>query len=114
MTMNNLIPIPSVDELVADPSKAANLPADAARTLLYGLCGLLPVLLAQMSQDTGLADAPASEKFLTVAEVVMQFGVTPRWLYAHKKQLPHSQPSRKVLLFPEQKLRKWFQAHKAG
>ncbi len=48
-------------------------------------------------------------KFLTVSEVVERFHVTPKWLYRHKKQLPHSQPSRKVLLFPEQPLLQWFQ-----
>jgi hypothetical protein len=48
-------------------------------------------------------------KFLTVKEVVERFHVTPKWLYRNKRKLPHSQPSRKVLLFPEQPLLRWFQ-----
>ena len=47
-------------------------------------------------------------QYLTVPEVCKVFHVTSKWLYRHKKQLPHSQPSRKLLLFPEGKLRKWF------
>jgi hypothetical protein len=46
--------------------------------------------------------------YLTVDEVVEKFHVSRQWLYRHKKQMPHSQPSRKVLLFPEQAVTKWF------
>ena len=54
-------------------------------------------------------DSPGQAKFLTVSEVVERFHVSSKWLYRHKKQLPHSQPSRKVLLFPEKPLLQWFQ-----
>lgn len=47
-------------------------------------------------------------RYLTVDEVAAQFHVTPKWLYRHKRQMPHSQPSRKVLLFPEGPVTKWF------
>ncbi len=83
----------------------------------------LPMLLGELERIKGsilvrivaprpqrLADDSAGQgKFLTVSEVVERFHVTPKWLYRHKKQLPHSQPSRKVLLFPEQPLLRWFQ-----
>lgn len=83
----------------------------------------LPMLLGELERIKGtilvrivspqpqrLADNSASHgKFLTVSEVVERFHVTPKWLYRHKKQIPHSQPSRKVLLFPEQPLLQWFQ-----
>jgi hypothetical protein len=52
-------------------------------------------------------------KYLTVSEAAERFHVTPQWLYRHKKQLPHSQPSRKVLLFPEAAVQKWFASRKA-
>jgi len=51
-------------------------------------------------------------RYLTVQEVVTRFGVTDRWLYRHKSQMPHSQPSRKVLLFPEQAITKWIASRK--
>ena len=52
------------------------------------------------------------DRYLTVSEVVARFNVTPKWLYRHKSQMPHSQPSRKVLLFPEQAITKWFASRK--
>ena len=48
-------------------------------------------------------------RWLTAEEAAKIFPVTLRWLYRHKKRLPHSQPSRKKLLFPEDKLRSWFE-----
>lgn len=57
---------------------------------------------------------PDSTRYLNVEEVCTRFNVTPKWLYRHKKQLPHSQPSRKVLLFPEARLCQWFERRKAS
>jgi len=113
--MNGPVDIPTLDELLADPAKVATLPPALVQTLLYGVAGLLPVLLAQSHRHTGQTEAPATpERYLSVAEVVAQYGVTPDWLYRHKAQMPHSQPSRKVLLFPEEKLRRWFASRKSG
>jgi hypothetical protein len=64
-----------------------------------------PPELKDSSSDRG--------KYLTVEEVVVRFKVTPQWLYRHKKRIPHSQPSRKVLLFPEAAIAKWFASRKA-
>jgi predicted DNA-binding transcriptional regulator AlpA len=72
------------------------------------------VLIARASTATNAGPAVTDERLITVDEAVTQFGVSRQWLYRHKHQLPHSQPSRKVLLFPEQKLNKWFAAHKAS
>lgn len=55
---------------------------------------------------------PDNGRYLTVQEVVARFGVTERWLYRHKSRMPHSQPSRKILLFPEQAITKWFASRK--
>ena len=56
------------------------------------------------------AESPG--RMLTPAEAATIFGVTARCLYRHKKQMPHSQPSRKVLRFPEEPLRRWFASRK--
>lgn len=55
---------------------------------------------------------PDAARYLTVEEVAERFHVSSKWLYRHKKQMPHSQPSRKVLLFPEQAITKWFASRK--
>ena len=111
-----LVDVPNLDALVAAPATAAALSPEVARTLLYGLAGLLPVLIARSSQPDRLASQVAGqvERFLTVEQVIAQYGVTESWLYRHKRQLPHSQPSRKVLLFPEGKLQRWFASRKTG
>ncbi|MGQ0557888.1 MAG: helix-turn-helix domain-containing protein [Nitrospiraceae bacterium] len=114
MNGNLLQAVPTIDELLNDATKAATLSPEVARTMLAGLAGLLPVLIAQSARDTGKAEAPAVEKWLTVDEVVSQFGVTVRWLYRHKRHLPHSQPTRKTILFPEERLRRWFAARKTN
>jgi hypothetical protein len=55
---------------------------------------------------------PDAGQYLSVEEVAKRFHVTPKWLYRHKKQMPHSQPSRKLLLFPEQAITNWFASRK--
>jgi hypothetical protein len=113
--MNGPVPVPTLDELVRDPGKVASLPPEAARTVLCSLAGLLPVLIAQSSQVREKpSTAPPAIRWLNVEQVVAQFGLTARWLYRHKHQLPYSQPSRKQVLFDEQKLVKWLTAHKGG
>ncbi|MDE3041122.1 MAG: helix-turn-helix domain-containing protein [Nitrospirota bacterium] len=61
-----------------------------------------------------IAQTLESGHYLTVGEVVERFHVTPKWLYRHKKQMPHSQPSRKLLLFPEKAIEKWFAGRKVS
>lgn len=84
------------------------------------LIGLLEQLKAQAwaRMTSPQAAAPKSTqiengKYLTVSEAAERFHVTPQWLYRHKKQMPHSQPSRKLLLFPEAAIQKWFASRKA-
>lgn len=113
--MDKQVDIPTLQQLIVDPGKVFALPPEVARTFLCGVVSLIPVLIAASSRDTSKTESPSTtERWLTVEQVVSQFGVTARWLYAHKRQLPHSQPSRKVLLFPEEKLRRWFAARGMG
>ena len=105
-----LVAVPTLDELSKYPHLATTLPPDCARTVLASLAGLLPVLIAQASQDTGHAEAAAPERMLTVEETAQRY---ERWLLRHKKSMPHSQPSRKTLLFPETRVAKWFATRKA-
>ncbi len=89
-------------------------------------CPVLAGLLEQLNATTwarimALHTSPESKdsasdhgKYLTVEDVVERFKVTPQWLYRHKKKIPHSQPSRKVLLFPEAAIAKWFASRKTN
>jgi hypothetical protein len=107
--------LPSLDALVSDPGKAAMLPPETAQALLIGLVSIQPLLIQRaLMAGANSRTAGLPERYLSVEEVVFQYGVTSSWLYRHKRQLPHSQPSRKVLLFPEEKLQRWFAARKTG
>jgi predicted DNA-binding transcriptional regulator AlpA len=66
------------------------------------------ILICTQTRKNEAAKIFERDRYLNVAEVAERFHVTPKWLYRHKKRLPHSQPSRKVLLFPENAIQKWF------
>jgi len=51
---------------------------------------------------------PFHEHYLTVLEVCERFHVTRKWVYQNKKHLPHSQPTRKTLRFPERAIERHF------
>lgn len=111
---------PTLDELAAHPERAQDLPAPTAMHFLVQLAALHPVLLARCAVAPAGASqerpspSPFQERYLSVEEVCERFSVTPRWLYRHKKHLPHSQPTRKTLLFPEHKLTQWFAGRNAS
>lgn len=83
------------------------------------LLGVLATMTAQaeirlMQRDSAPSPLPDAGRYLDAAEVSARFHVTRGWLYRHKHKLPHSQPSRKVLLFPEQAITKWFAGRKGA
>ncbi len=95
--LTQLIPQTPADRRPAVMAQlAAAQSSAAARLLCYQTA---PVVGFQSSEK---------ECYLTVEEVAERFHVTPRWLYRNKKHLPHSQPTRKTLLFPEAALTRWF------
>jgi hypothetical protein len=108
--MTELHVMPTLDALVADPSKVTTLSSGMALQLLCGIAGLVPALMAVASTPQRPVETVTPETFLTVQDAVERFHVTATWLYRHKKHLPHSQPSRKTLLFPERELTRWFAA----
>jgi len=99
--------IQSLEQLIAQAAPCACPP------LLGELERLKAILWGRMLHtESAPAPQPDNGRYLTVKDVVTRFGVTDRWLYRHKKKLPHSQPSRKVLLFPEKATEKWFASRK--
>lgn len=95
--LTQLITQTPVDRLPAVMSQLAAAQSSVAARLLGNQTGPGPTL-----------QTAEKECYLTVEEVAKRFHVTPRWLYRNKKHLPHSQPTRKTLLFPETALTRWF------
>ena len=70
----------------------------------------LQVRLHGGQAETSPSTSSEACNYLSVQEVSERFHVTPRWLYRHKRQLPHSQPTRKTLIFPEKGIERYFAA----
>jgi len=103
------IPVLTLDMLVTDPELIQTLSGPDCRLLAIRLASLQTLILSRLLAADPPAIPPTEPvRYLTVEEVVQQFHVGKEWLYRNKKRLPHSQPSRKTLLFPEEKLRRWF------
>lgn len=112
----SLTPLPTLDQLAADPARAGDLPPEVARDLLVRVVGLQTVLLARaLSTPAGWNGQPEGpgDRLLTPDEAARLLGVTPAWLYRHASRLPFARKlSRKCLRFSEAGLRKWQAAKK--
>lgn len=53
--------------------------------------------------------ATEPERWLTVPEICERYRCVPRWIYRHKAKMPHSQPTRKKLVFPERRFAQWWE-----
>jgi predicted DNA-binding transcriptional regulator AlpA len=98
----------NLEQIIAQskPTDCASLVGELERLKAIGWAKLLhPQPTTQLAEQG---------RYLTVQEVTARFGVTDRWLYRHKKKLSHSQPSRKILLFPEKATERWFANRKAN
>lgn len=83
--------------------------------IIGGLEQLKALAWSKMTAVQVAGNAPAqvlNERFLSAKEVAEKFQVTVKWLYKHKKNMPHSQPTRKTLRFPEGPIQRWFASRK--
>jgi predicted DNA-binding transcriptional regulator AlpA len=82
----------SLDALLADPSRAAQVPREEAVALLTQLSTLQVALLTAASRPLDVAtrerERPEPDRMLDVREAAEMLGVTPRWLYRHAGSLP--------------------------
>ncbi|MBL8041711.1 MAG: helix-turn-helix domain-containing protein [Nitrospira sp.] len=84
-------------------------------TTLRQLDAVIMGRLAQGSTpEPRRVDPLPAERYLNIEEVCAQFKVTARWLYRHKSKMPHSQPSRKRLIFPEKAVTRWFASRQSA
>lgn len=104
-------PLPTLDDLAADPAKVAGLPPSAVQTLTLRCAAVLAALAAHQPSNgagAGTVAPPAEDRLLTPEETATRLGITPRWLYRHANRLPFTRRlSRKVLRFSEAGLGRW-------
>jgi excisionase family DNA binding protein len=88
----SLAPVPALDELAADPGKAAALTVDAARTLLARCVVAHGVLVARLLEaSTNGAEASQTadgNRLLDVEQAAARLGVSTDWLYRRAGTLP--------------------------
>lgn len=85
----NPTPVPSLDELAADRSKAADLSPESLRVLYVRTNELAGFLLASLvTSKESPATAKATDRLLAVEEAAARLAVTTDWLYRHASTLP--------------------------
>jgi hypothetical protein len=113
-----LIAIPKLQDLIADPTRVKDLPAEVVPELRAELARIDSLLLARLiataNSHVRRDESVTEEKLLTAEEAAPILGVKPRWLYRHAKKLSFARRlSRKVLRFEENGLRKWQERQRA-
>jgi hypothetical protein len=107
---------PHLATLLADPASADGLALDAIPPLLCQLSALQTALATRLLQGRPSDDespTPEQDRLLTIDAAAAILGVTPKWLYRHKR-LPFVRPlSRKALRVSEAGLRRWLAAKRA-
>ena len=112
--MKDVVAIPTLDELAAQPSLAQTLPPDAVRVLHLKCVGALNALSLPLAMNGHAAPqeaqepphSPPKEPWLSTEEVCARFGnaFSKRWLYDHQKELGGKKLSRKKLIFDPRKI----------
>ena len=107
-------------DLLQDPQRVAEVPAEHVPALLCQLSVLQTALAARLAagppaqQGNGPAPSPAPDRLLTVAEAAALLRASPKYLYRHHKRLPFARPlGRRMLRFSEAGLQKWLAQKRA-
>ena len=85
-TGQKLTDIPTLDQLIAEPSKTLSLPPDIARRYLSALANLQPLLIAQ--SERGAKIPVPDDALIGVEEVAGLIGLSPSWVEKHPDALP--------------------------
>jgi len=102
----------SLDEIIELPLRAAGIPKEEIPKLLIRIATLQGILLANMATSP-VAESPKpkeDDELLTPEAAAQMLGVTVKWLYAHKRQLPNVSLSHKQLRFSRKGLQRWIAA----
>jgi excisionase family DNA binding protein len=108
-----MVPVPTLDEIAANPERARDVSPATAAALLAKLAGVQTVLLARVfapaGENKGNA-ASAEDRLLTVAEAAEQLGLSQDWLYRHAKILPFTVRLGNTLRFSATGIAKWIRS----
>ena len=108
MPTSATLPLMTADlnELLAEPVLAAQLPDEEASALVVSLAGLLAALGARLAmREQTPSQGPT--RLLSVAETAERMGVSKDWLYKNGEDLPFSRKVGRRRLFDEGGMERW-------
>jgi predicted DNA-binding transcriptional regulator AlpA len=104
----NPTPVPTLDDIAANPDRASELAPTTAAGLLVRLVGVQTVLLSRALADGKEGGGNTGEdRLLTVTEAATVLSQTEDWLYRHAKQLPFTVRVGNSLRFSSAGIAKW-------
>jgi predicted DNA-binding transcriptional regulator AlpA len=108
----DLAPVPTLLDLVRDPTRIETLPRPVAialyRDVVVVEALLRAHLLALSAAPVEPAPLPSEDRLLNIDEAAARLRVTPNWLYRHRHTLPFTRKlGRRSLRFSEQGLQKY-------
>lgn len=114
----SLTPLPTLDQLAADPARVRDLPPEVARDLLPRIIGLQTALLAQTlspsASGDGQPEVPAEDlQLLKASEVASLLDLPKARVYEliRHGQLPAVRVGEKHVRVPRTSLREWIAQH---
>lgn len=105
--------VPSLDELAADPGKAASLTPEAARMVMVQCAGVLAALGCIAWTASGpepvAPSEPERERLLTVADVAARLAIPKAYAYelVRRRTLPAIRVGARYIRVPEGALAEW-------
>ena len=99
-------------DLVAQPSRVAELSAEQARGLLVAIASLQPLLLARALASGGTSGA--GDRLLKIDEAATRLGQSPDWVYRRAPRLPFTVRQGRELRFSERGLTAYIAQHANG
>ncbi len=107
--LSPLVVVPTLDEIAADPTRAADLPAEVRRALtLRATVVIAACAVGPGGSSSGVSEPePSEDRLLTPDEAGERLGVTVPWLYRHAKTLPFTRRLGRAVRFDEGALTRW-------
>jgi predicted DNA-binding transcriptional regulator AlpA len=99
-------------DLVAQPSRVAELSPEQARGLLVAIASIQPLLIARALATSG--STGGTDRLLKIDEAATRLGQSPDWLYRRAPRLPFTVRQGRGLRFSERGLAAYIAQHANG
>ena len=107
----NLIEIPKLAELLENPGRVADLPAEAIAELRGQLAKVDTILLSRLlgSGGNGNGESLETDRLLSAKEVAVRMGVCLDYVYKNASEFPFARKEGRRVLFSDRGLEQYLQ-----